>query len=59
MHADPDKTVTVSRCARRLGTTWPNDGRTVKELMVGDERLETVPEFRYLGDVVFAGGGVS
>ena len=39
------------RCARCLGTARPVDGRLVKEVMIGDEKLEVVPEFCYLGDI--------
>ena len=35
----------------------PNDGRTVKEVEVDDEKLEAVPEFCYLEDMLSAGGG--
>ena len=45
------------RCARCLGTARPVDGRLVKEMMIGDEKLEVVPEFCYLGDMLSAGGG--
>ena len=45
------------RCARCLGTAWPVDGILVKEVMIGDEKLEVVPEFCYLGDMLSAGGG--
>ena len=45
------------RCVRCLGTTRPVDGRLVKEVMIGDEKLEVVPEFCYLGDILSAGGG--
>ena len=45
------------RCARCLGTARPVDGRLVKEVMIGDEKLEVVPEFCYLGDMLSAGGG--
>ena len=44
------------RCARCLGTVRPVDGRLVKEVMIGDEKLEVVPEFCYLGDILSAGG---
>ena len=40
------------RCARCLGTAWLVDGRLVKEVMIGDEKLEVLPEFCYLGDFV-------
>ena len=33
------------------------DGRTVKEVKVDDEKLEAVPEFSYLGDMLSGGGG--
>ena len=45
------------QCARCLGTTWPVDGRLVKEVMIGNKKLEAVPEFCYLGDMISAGGG--
>ena len=45
------------RCARCLGTARPVDGRLVKEVMIGDERLEVVTEFCYLGDILSASGG--
>ena len=45
------------RCARCLGTARPVDGRLLKEVMIGDEILEVVPEFCYLGDMLSAGGG--
>ena len=45
------------QCARCLGTARPVDGRLVKEVIIGDEKLEVVPEFCYLGDMLSAGGG--
>ena len=45
------------RCARCLGTARPVDGRLVKEVMIGDEKLEVASEFCYLGDMLSAGGG--
>ncbi|MES9950323.1 MAG: reverse transcriptase domain-containing protein, partial [Candidatus Thiodiazotropha sp.] len=45
------------RCARCLGTARPIDGRTETEVTVGNEKLEVVPEFCYLGDMLSAGGG--
>ena len=45
------------RCARCLGTARPVDGRLVKEVMIGDEKLEVVLEFCYLEDMLSAGGG--
>ena len=52
LRPDPD-----FRCARCLGKARPIDGRTVKEVKVDDEKLEAVPEFCYLGDMLSAGGG--
>ena len=40
-----------------LGTAWPVDGRLVKEVMIGDEKLEVVQKFCYLEDMLSAGGG--
>ena len=45
------------RCARCLGTAQPIDGRMIKEVEVDDKKLEAVPEFCYLGDMLSAGGG--
>ena len=45
------------RCALCLGTARPVDGRSVKEMMIGNEKLEVVPEFCYLGDMLSASGG--
>ena len=45
------------RCARCLGTARAIDGREVSEVEVGNEKLEAVPEFCYLGDMLSAGGG--
>ena len=44
-------------CACCLGTARPVDGRLVKEVMIGDEKLEVVPELCLLGDMLSAGGG--
>ena len=52
LRPDPD-----FRCARCLGKARPIDGRTVKEVKVDDKKLEAVPEFCYLGDMLSAGGG--
>ena len=52
LRPDPD-----FMCARCLGKARPIDGRTVKEVKVDDEKLEAVPEFCYLGDMLSAGGG--
>ena len=35
LRPDPD-----FRCAQRLGTAWPFDGRTVNEVKVDEEKLE-------------------
>ena len=45
------------RCARCLGTARAIDEREVSEVEVGNEKLEFVPEFCYLGDMLSAGGG--
>ena len=52
LRPDPD-----FRCTRCLGKARPIDGQTVKEVKVDDEKLEAVPEFCYLGDMLSAGGG--
>ena len=45
------------RCARCLGTAQAISEREVSEVEVGNEKLEVVPEFCYLGDMLSAGGG--
>ena len=40
-----------------LGKARPKDGTLVKEVLVDEEKVEAVPEFCYLGDMRFAGGG--
>ena len=45
------------KCPRCLGTARPIDGRPLKEVKVGDETLEVVPDFCYLGDSLSSGGG--
>ena len=50
MRRDPDFS-----CAGCLGKARPIDGRLVKEVLV--EKVEAVPEFCYLGDMLSAGGG--
>ena len=40
------------RCARCLGTARAIDEREVSEVEVGKEKLEVVPEFYYLGDML-------
>ena len=52
LRPDPD-----FRCAWCLGKARPIDWRTVKEVKVDDEKLEAVPEFFNLGDMLSAGGG--
>ena len=47
----------VFRYARCLGTARAIDEREVSEVEVGNEKLEVVPEFCYLGDMLSAGGG--
>ena len=47
----------VFRCARCLGTARAIDERQSLEVEVGNEKLEVVPEFCYLGDMLSAGGG--
>ena len=44
-------------CARCLGTARAIDGRQSLEVEVLNEKLEVVPEFCYLGDMLSAGGG--
>ena len=45
------------RCARCLGTDRAIDERQSLEVEVGNEKLEVVQEFCYLGDMLSAGGG--
>ena len=45
------------RCARCLGTARTIDEREISEVEVGNEKLEVVPEFCYLGVMLSAGGG--
>ena len=44
-------------CARCLGTARAIDGGQSLEVGVGNKKLEVVPEFCYLGDMLSAGGG--
>ena len=44
-------------CAACLGKARPIDGRLVTEFLVDGEKVESVPEFCYLGDMLSAGGG--
>ena len=41
-------------CARCLGTARAIDGRQSLEVEVGNEKLEVVPDFCYLGDMLSA-----
>ena len=52
LRPDPD-----FRCAQCLGTAWAIDEREVSEVEVGNDKLEVVPEFCFLGDMLSAGGG--
>ena len=45
------------RCARCLATARAIDEREVSEVEVGNEKLEVVPGFCYLEDMLSAGGG--
>ena len=45
------------RCARCLGNARAIYERESLEVEVGNEKLEVVPEFCYLGDMLSAGGG--
>ena len=45
------------RCARCLGTARPVDGRKITEVQIGNDKLEVVTDFCYLGDMISAGGG--
>ena len=45
------------KCKRCLGTARPIDNRPAIEFKVGDETLDVVDEFCYLGDMIGAGGG--
>ena len=45
------------RCARCMGNARPIDGRPQNEVQVGPDKLEVVASFRYLGDMLSAGGG--
>ena len=49
---DPD-----FRCAHCLGKACPIDGRLVKENQVDDKKVEAVPEFCYLRDMLSTGRG--
>ena len=44
------------KCKRCLGVARPVDGRPINEVLVGDDKLEVVASFCYLGDTLSAGG---
>jgi len=44
-------------CPRCVVDARPVDGRPVKEVSVGEHKLEVVAEFCYLGDMLSSGGG--
>ena len=48
---DPDY-----KCPRCMGAARPVDGRPVKEVTVGEQKLEVVSEFCYLGDMLSSRG---
>ena len=45
------------RCAWCMGNARPIDGRPQNEVQVRPDKLEVVPSFCYLGDMLSAGGG--
>ena len=45
------------RCARCLVTARPVDGRIITEVQMGNDKLEVVTDFCYLGDMISAGKG--
>ena len=49
---DPD-----FRCKRCLGLARPIEGRPYTEVEIGEDTLEVVDSFCYLGDMLSAGGG--
>ena len=49
---DPDY-----RCTRCQGTACPLDGRPHRKVQVGNDKLEVVASFCYLGDMLSAAGG--
>ena len=50
----PDPNYTCPRCS---GFARPIDGRPLQEISLGEDKLEVVADFCYLGDVISAGGG--
>ncbi len=45
------------RCARCMNTARPIDGRPAEHVEIGEEKIEVVAFFVYLGDMLSAGGG--
>ena len=45
------------RCARCQNTARPLDGRPAESVLIGEEEIEAVAFFVYLGDTLSAGGG--
>ena len=45
------------RCPRCQGIARPIDGRPMQVVEVGEDKLDVVPEFCYLGDTLSGGGG--
>ena len=44
-------------CPRCQGTACPIDGRPINEVFVDKVKMDVVPSFCYLGDMLSAGGG--
>ena len=44
-------------CPRCQGTARPIDGRPINEVFVDEVKMDVVPSFCYLGDMLSAGGG--
>ena len=44
-------------CPRFQGTAHPTDGRPINEVFFGEVKMDVVPSFCYLGDMLSAGGG--
>ena len=47
----------ASFMCKRIGQDRPRDGRLMTEVTLGQEKLEVVPSFCYLGDCLSSGGG--
>ena len=45
------------RCSRCQGTARQIDGRPITEVQLGEDKLDVVPDFCYLGDMISASGG--